>query len=67
MRREQATVDSTSTVDDGVVLARADGTRVRASADAVARGGWRFLRPGQRVVVVTDTSGHVVSVEPLPA
>jgi cold shock CspA family protein len=39
-----------------------DGTRVPFPADAFARSGLRFLRPGQRVRLECDQAGTVVRV-----
>ncbi|PSL58277.1 hypothetical protein B0I31_101493 [Saccharothrix carnea] len=59
--REQATV-SAHHPDGSVTVLRDDGVLVDASAQAVAEGGWRSLRPGQRVTLVRDTAGTVRGV-----
>jgi cold shock CspA family protein len=50
MIMEQATVHTVHP-DGGVTLLRDDGVLVDAGPEAVAAGGWRALRPGQRVRV----------------
>ncbi|MFB9430445.1 hypothetical protein [Streptoalloteichus tenebrarius] len=47
---EQATVHTVHP-DGSVVLLRDDGVLVDASASAVAAGGWRAPRQGQRVTL----------------
>ncbi|MCP2169937.1 hypothetical protein [Goodfellowiella coeruleoviolacea] len=60
---EQATVYRVA--DDGsVTVLRDDGLLVDADAAAVAEGGWRLLRPGQRVAVHRDGHGRVTAVRP---
>lgn len=58
---EQATV-STHREDGSATVLRDDGVLVDVSADAVAAGGWRSLRAGQRVTLVRDAAGHVRGV-----
>lgn len=49
----QATVESWDS-DSGAVVCLDDGTRVRCPAEAIAAGGWRLLRSGQRVTLVVE-------------
>ncbi|GGM40709.1 hypothetical protein GCM10012275_09610 [Longimycelium tulufanense] len=49
-QREQATIHTVHS-DGSVVLLCDDGLLVDAPATAVAAGGWRAPRPGQRVAV----------------
>ncbi|MFD1150786.1 hypothetical protein [Saccharothrix hoggarensis] len=58
---EQATV-SAHHPDGSATVLRDDGVLVDVSADAVARGGWRSLRAGQRVTLVRDEAGDVRGV-----
>jgi len=58
---EQATV-SAFHPDGSVTVLRDDGFLVDAPAAAVAEGGWRTLRPGQRVTLRRDQDGHVRAV-----
>ncbi|MBB5805423.1 cold shock CspA family protein [Saccharothrix ecbatanensis] len=58
---EQATV-SAHHADGSATVLRDDGVLVDVSADAVAAGGWRSLRAGQRVTLVRDAAGHVRGV-----
>ncbi|MEU5696573.1 hypothetical protein [Actinosynnema sp. NPDC020468] len=55
---EQATV-SIHHPDGSATVLRDDGVLLDATADAVAAGGWRTLRAGQRVTVVRNPSGAV--------
>ncbi|WP_367136228.1 hypothetical protein [Saccharothrix sp. HUAS TT1] len=55
---EQATV-SAHHPDGAATVLRDDGVLVDVPAEAVAAGGWRSLRPGQRVTVVRDDAGDV--------
>ncbi|MGM1065376.1 hypothetical protein [Saccharothrix sp. Mg75] len=55
---EQATV-SAHHPDGSATVLRDDGVLVDVPAAAVAEGGWRSLRPGQRVTLVRDGSGAV--------
>lgn len=56
---EQATV-SAFHADGSATVLRDDGLLVDVSAEAVAAGGWRALRPGQRVTLRRDEGGAVV-------
>ncbi|MEU4739495.1 hypothetical protein AB0G02_03380 [Actinosynnema sp. NPDC023658] len=58
---EQATV-SAHRPDGSATVLRDDGVLVDVSALAVAEGGWRSLRPGQRVTLVRDDAGDVRGV-----
>jgi cold shock CspA family protein len=58
---EQATVSAFHANGSATVL-RDDGLLVDVSAEAVAAGGWRALRPGQRVTLRRDGGGAVVGV-----
>ncbi|GAB2984661.1 hypothetical protein [Saccharothrix stipae] len=58
---EQATV-SAHHPDGSATVLRDDGVLVDVSADAVAEGGWRALRPGQRVTLVRDATGNIRGV-----
>ncbi|GAA3877501.1 hypothetical protein GCM10022243_47820 [Saccharothrix violaceirubra] len=55
---EQATVSSHH-ADGSATVLRDDGVLVDVPATAVTEGGWRFLRPGQRVLVVRSADGAV--------
>ncbi|ROP40624.1 hypothetical protein [Saccharothrix texasensis] len=59
--REQATV-SAHHPDGSATVLRDDGVLVDVTAEAVAEGGWRSLRPGQRVALVRDAAGDVRGV-----
>jgi cold shock CspA family protein len=41
---------------------RDDGVLVDVSAEAVTAGGWRMLRPGQRVTLERSADGVVVAL-----
>ena len=58
---EQATV-SAHHPDGSATVLRDDGVLVDVPAAAVAEGGWRSLRPGQRVTLVRDAGGDVRGV-----
>ena len=58
---EQATVH-TAHPDGSATLLRDDGVLLPADADAVRAGGWRMLRPGQRVTVRRDPDGRITGV-----
>jgi hypothetical protein len=58
---EQATV-SAHHPDGSATVLRDDGVLVDVSAEAVAEGGWRALRAGQRVTLVRDADGGVRGV-----
>jgi cold shock CspA family protein len=58
---EQATV-SAFHADGSATVLRDDGLLVDVRADAVAAGGWRSLRPGQRVTLRRDAGGSVTGV-----
>jgi hypothetical protein len=58
---EQATA-SAFHADGSATVLRDDGLLVEVSADAVAAGGWRSLRPGQRVTLRRDDDGSVTGV-----
>jgi cold shock CspA family protein len=58
---EQATV-SAFDADGSATVLRDDGLLVDVSAEAVAAGGWRSLRPGQRVTLRRDGGGAVTCV-----
>ncbi|MCS7480196.1 hypothetical protein ACFFQW_06790 [Umezawaea endophytica] len=58
---EQATV-SAFHADGSATVLRDDGLLVDVSAGAVAEGGWRSLRPGQRVTLRRDDDGSVTGV-----
>lgn len=60
-RPEQATV-SRSLPDGSAEVLRDDGVLVPVPSPAVGAGGWRALRPGQRVTVRRDASGRVVAL-----
>ncbi|MEU6150593.1 hypothetical protein ABZ816_11380 [Actinosynnema sp. NPDC047251] len=65
MPDEQATEQATVSAhhDDGSATAlRDDGLLVDLPAPAVAAGGWRTLRPGQRVTIARDPDGTVTAV-----
>ena len=53
---------STHLPDGSATLLRDDGVLLDASADAVAQGGWRSLRPGQRVTLTRDATGTIQGV-----
>ena len=53
-RAVQATVSAFDAATGEGRLLRDDGTELPFGADAVAAGGLRFLRPGQRVSIETD-------------
>jgi cold shock CspA family protein len=55
---EQATV-SAFHADGSATVLRDDGLLVDADAAAVRAGGWRTLRPGQRVTVRRGDDGRV--------
>ncbi|MFD7655741.1 hypothetical protein ACFV4N_17350 [Actinosynnema sp. NPDC059797] len=55
---EQATV-SAHHPDGAATVLRDDGVLVDVPAAAVAAGGWRSLRPGQRVTLDRDEAGGV--------
>jgi hypothetical protein len=63
----QATVESWDAAV-GAVVCLDDGTRLTCSPDAVAAGGWRLLRSGQRVALAIAGDPHadgiVRAVEP---
>ncbi|MEV0680382.1 hypothetical protein AB0I60_28100 [Actinosynnema sp. NPDC050436] len=57
---EQATVSAHH--DDGsATVLRDDGVLVDVPAPAVAAGGWRVLRPGQRVTLDRAPDGTVTA------
>lgn len=53
---------STHHADGSATVLRDDGVLVDVPADAVAAGGWRVLRPGQRVTVERAPGGAVTAV-----
>ncbi|SDG36279.1 hypothetical protein SAMN05216553_107348 [Lentzea fradiae] len=57
----QATV-STFHSDGSAVVLRDDGVLLDVSAEAVTAGGWRLLRPGQRVTLERSEDGVVTAV-----
>ena len=57
----QATV-STFNSDGSAVVLRDDGVLLDVSAEAVTAGGWRMLRPGQRVTLERSPGGVVTAV-----
>ncbi|MGW4208661.1 hypothetical protein ACWEIJ_11810 [Lentzea sp. NPDC004789] len=57
----QATVSSFNSDGSAVVL-RDDGVLLDVSAAAVTAGGWRMLRPGQRVTLERSADGVVTAV-----
>jgi len=57
----QVTVSSFHTDGSAVVL-RDDGVLLDVSAAAVTAGGWRMLRPGQRVTLERSADGVVTAV-----
>ena len=57
----QATV-STFNSDGSAVVLRDDGVLVDVSAEAVTAGGWRMLRPGQRVTLERSPDGVITAV-----
>ncbi|MFD5829010.1 hypothetical protein [Lentzea sp. NPDC060358] len=57
----QATV-STFHGDGSAVVLRDDGVLLDVSAEAVTAGGWRMLRPGQRVTLERSPDGVVTTV-----
>ncbi|KOV81084.1 hypothetical protein ADL03_30190 [Nocardia sp. NRRL S-836] len=59
----QATV-STFNSDGSAVVLRDDGVLLDVSAAAVTAGGWRMLRPGQRVTLERSADGVVTAVLP---
>lgn len=61
---EQATVHTVHP-DGSVTLLADDGRLWDAGADAVAAGGWRALRPGQRVTVRRHGREIVAIVHPV--
>ncbi|ATE56915.1 hypothetical protein CNX65_29510 [Actinosynnema pretiosum] len=60
-RPEQATV-SRSLPDGSAEVLRDDGVLVPVPSPAVGAGGWRALRPGQRVTLRRDAAGRVVAL-----
>lgn len=57
----QATV-STFNSDGSATVLRDDGVLVDVSAAAVTAGGWRMLRPGQRVTLERSPEGVVTGL-----
>ncbi|NGY57769.1 cold-shock protein [Lentzea sp. NEAU-D13] len=57
----QATV-STFNSDGSATVLRDDGVLVDVSAAAVTEGGWRMLRPGQRVTLERSPDGVVTAL-----
>jgi cold shock CspA family protein len=57
----QATV-STFNSDGSAVVLRDDGVLLDVSAEAVTAGGWRMLRPGQRVTLQRSPDGVITAV-----
>jgi cold shock CspA family protein len=57
----QATV-STFNSDGSATVLRDDGVLVDVSAAAVTAGGWRMLRPGQRVTLERSPDGVVTAL-----
>ncbi|NUT94654.1 MAG: hypothetical protein HOY78_21805 [Saccharothrix sp.] len=55
---EQATV-SAHHPDGSATVLRDDGVLVDVPAAAVTEGGWRALRPGQRVALERTADGRV--------
>ncbi|MCP2093886.1 hypothetical protein LV78_001855 [Actinosynnema pretiosum] len=60
-RPEQATV-SRHLPDGSAEVLRDDGVLVPVPSPAVDAGGWRVIRPGQRVALRRDASGSVVAL-----
>lgn len=58
---EQATVEEFHS-DGSVTVLRDNGVLVDADAVAVTAGGWRMLRPGQRVTLERTPDGGIVAV-----
>ena len=48
--------------DGSATVLRDDGVLLDVTAEAVAEGGWRSLRAGQRVTLVRDAAGAVRGV-----
>lgn len=63
VRPEQATV-SAHHPDGSATVLRDDGVLVDVPAAAVAAGGWRSLRPGQRVSLERAAGGRVTALRP---
>ncbi|MFS8103244.1 hypothetical protein LFM09_39565 [Lentzea alba] len=57
----QATV-STFNSDGSAVVLRDDGVLVDVSVAAVTAGGWRMLRPGQRVTLERSPEGAITAL-----
>lgn len=57
----QATV-STFSSDGSAVVLRDDGVLLDVSAAAVTAGGWRMLRPGQRVTLERSPDGIIIAL-----
>ncbi|ANZ38264.1 hypothetical protein BBK82_21550 [Lentzea guizhouensis] len=57
----QATV-STFDSDGSATVLRDDGVLLDVSAEAVTAGGWRMLRPGQRVTLERSPDGVITAV-----
>ncbi|MDX8035237.1 hypothetical protein SK803_33915 [Lentzea sp. BCCO 10_0856] len=57
----QATV-STFNSDGSATVLRDDGVLLDVSATAVTAGGWRMLRPGQRVTLERNPDGVITAV-----
>ncbi len=58
---EQATV-AAHHPDGSATVLRDDGVLVDVPADAVAAGGWRVLRPGQRVTLDRAPDGTITTL-----
>ncbi|GLZ35477.1 hypothetical protein Lesp02_76640 [Lentzea sp. NBRC 105346] len=58
---EQATVERFN-ADGSATVLRDDGVLVDVSAESVTAGGWRMLRPGQRVTLERTPDGVVIAV-----
>ncbi|WNV89974.1 hypothetical protein [Umezawaea sp. Da 62-37] len=58
---EQATA-SAFHADGSATVLRDDGLLVDVTPDAVSAGGWRSLRPGQRVTLRRNAQGDVTAV-----
>ncbi|TWP45462.1 cold-shock protein [Lentzea tibetensis] len=57
----QATVSAFHSDGSATVL-RDDGVLLDVTAEAVTEGGWRMLRPGQRVTLERTPDGAVQAV-----
>jgi len=59
---EQATVQEHRS-NGSVTVVRNDGVAIEVPANAVTAGGWRTLRPGQRVTIHRAPNGAIVKLD----